>query len=68
MDEPSLDESVLILEGLRPRYEAHHKVRYTPAALEAAVRLAQRHLRELRLPDSEDHNRRVLAVLALLGH
>ncbi len=52
VEEPSFEESVLILEGLRPRYEAHHSVRYTPAALEAAVRLAQRHLRELRLPDS----------------
>jgi ATP-dependent Clp protease ATP-binding subunit ClpA len=52
VEEPSLEESVLILRGLQPRYEQHHRVRYTPAALEAAARLAQRHLREHRLPDS----------------
>ncbi len=52
VDEPSLEDAVRILDGLRPRYEQHHDVRYTEAALEAAVRLAPRHLREHRLPDS----------------
>ncbi|MFI5182902.1 MAG: ATP-dependent Clp protease ATP-binding subunit ClpA [Vicinamibacteria bacterium] len=52
VDEPSFDESVQILRGLKPRYEAHHQVVYTEAALDAAVRLASRHLREHRLPDS----------------
>ncbi len=52
VDEPSREETVKILEGLKARYEEHHKVRYTDAALEAAARLAQRHLREHRLPDS----------------
>jgi ATP-dependent Clp protease ATP-binding subunit ClpA len=52
VDEPSFEESVQILRGLKPRYEAHHKVVYADAALEAAVRLASRHLREHRLPDS----------------
>ena len=41
-----------ILQGLRQRYEQHHKVSYTDAALEGATRLARRHLRDLRLPDS----------------
>ena len=52
IDEPSVDEAVRILAGLRSRYEEHHRVKYTDAALEAAVKLAARHLREYRLPDS----------------
>jgi ATP-dependent Clp protease ATP-binding subunit ClpA len=52
VEEPSFAECVRILAGLKGRYEAHHGVTYTDAALEAAVRLAGRHLREHRLPDS----------------
>ena len=52
VDEPSIDETVRILAGLRSRYEEHHGVRYTDAALEAAAKLASRHLRDYRLPDS----------------
>jgi ATP-dependent Clp protease ATP-binding subunit ClpA len=52
VDEPSFEESVKILEGLQSRYETHHQVTYSRAALETAVRLAQRHLRDHRLPDS----------------
>ena len=52
IDEPSVDETVRILAGLRSRYEAHHRVKYTDAALEAAAKLAARHLRDYRLPDS----------------
>ena len=52
IDEPSIDETVRILSGLRARYEAHHAVTYTDAALEAAAKLAARHLRDYRLPDS----------------
>jgi len=52
IDEPSIDETVRILAGLRGRYEAHHRVKYTDAALDAAARLASRHLRDYRLPDS----------------
>jgi ATP-dependent Clp protease ATP-binding subunit ClpA len=52
IDEPAIDESVRILEGLKSRYEAHHDVVYEPAALEAAAKLAARHLRDYRLPDS----------------
>jgi ATP-dependent Clp protease ATP-binding subunit ClpA len=50
--EPTQDESILILQGLKPAYEAHHKVTYTPEAIEQAVRLAHKHLRDRRLPDS----------------
>src|SRR5213075_1380560 len=52
IDEPSIDETVRILAGLRSRYEAHHGVTYTDAALAAAAKLAARHLRDYRLPDS----------------
>jgi ATP-dependent Clp protease ATP-binding subunit ClpA len=49
--EPSEAEALEILKGLRAHYEAHHGVRYTDDALEAAVRLSARHLQDLHLPD-----------------
>ncbi len=49
--EPSHAESVRILQGLAPRYEEHHGVRYTGSALRAAVDLSVRHLTEKFLPD-----------------
>ncbi len=49
--EPSEEEALAILHGLQPAYEAHHGVRYEPDAVEAAVRLAARHLPERHLPD-----------------
>src|SRR5207247_289969 len=52
IDEPAIEETVGILAGLRGRYEEHHGVKYTDAALEAAAKLAARHLRDYRLPDS----------------
>jgi ATP-dependent Clp protease ATP-binding subunit ClpA len=52
VEEPSVEDSVRILQGLRPRYASYHQVTYADAALEAAVRLAARHLRDYRLPDS----------------
>jgi ATP-dependent Clp protease ATP-binding subunit ClpA len=52
IEEPSGEETVRILQGLRSRYEEHHGVQYTDDALEAAAKLASRHLRDYRLPDS----------------
>src|SRR6185295_18025468 len=52
IEEPSIEETVRILAGLRSRYEDHHGVKYTDAALEAAAKLASRHLRDYKLPDS----------------
>ena len=52
IDEPSIEETVKILSGLRSRYEDHHNVTFTSAAIEAAAKLAARHLRDYRLPDS----------------
>ena len=52
IDEPSPEETVKILQGLRSRYADHHGIEYSDAALTAAVKLASRHLRDSRLPDS----------------
>src|SRR5213079_2475285 len=52
IDEPTIQETVRILQGLRSRYEGHHRVKYADEALEAAAKLASRHLRDYRLPDS----------------
>jgi ATP-dependent Clp protease ATP-binding subunit ClpA len=52
IDEPSIEETIKILNGLRGRYETHHGVAYTEAAIEAAAKLAARHLRDYKLPDS----------------
>jgi len=49
--EPSEVETLAILKGLRGAYEQHHGVSYTDEALEAAVTLSARHLRDLHLPD-----------------
>ncbi len=51
VDEPSVDDTIKMLYGLRDRYEAHHKVRYADNALEAAARLADRYVTDRRLPD-----------------
>jgi ATP-dependent Clp protease ATP-binding subunit ClpA len=52
IDEPSIPDTVKILEGLRSRYEAHHRVRFTDEALETSAKLAARHMRDYKLPDS----------------
>jgi ATP-dependent Clp protease ATP-binding subunit ClpC len=51
VDEPSVEETIEILRGLRPRYEAHHKVTITDEALDAAARLSHRYITERFLPD-----------------
>lgn len=49
--EPSIADTLLILKGIAPRYEAHHHVRYTEKALEAAANLSKRYLTGRFLPD-----------------
>lgn len=49
--EPSQEESVTILKGLRDRYEAHHKVKITDEAIDAAVKLSARYISDRYLPD-----------------
>ncbi len=51
VDEPSVDETVRILHGLKDRYEAHHKVSYTDDALETAAKLSARYISDRFLPD-----------------
>jgi len=49
--EPSAEETVQILNGLKPKYEAHHDVRYTAKAVRAAVELAVKYINDRHLPD-----------------
>jgi ATP-dependent Clp protease ATP-binding subunit ClpA len=49
--EPSLEETIAILHGLKSRFEEHHGVKYESGALEAAAELAARHINDRRLPD-----------------
>ncbi|ACS86052.1 MULTISPECIES: ATP-dependent Clp protease ATP-binding subunit ClpA [Musicola] len=49
--EPSVDETVQIINGLKPKYEAHHDVRYTAKAIRAAVELAVKYINDRHLPD-----------------
>jgi ATP-dependent Clp protease ATP-binding subunit ClpC len=51
VDEPSVDETIQMLHGLRDRYEAHHKVHFSDQALVAAARLSARYVTDRHLPD-----------------
>ena len=51
VDEPSVEDTILMLQGLRDRYEAHHKVTYSDEALEAAAKLSDRYVTNRHLPD-----------------
>ncbi len=51
INEPTLEDAIAILEGLKPRYESFHGVSYTRASLEAAVNLSNKYLHDRKLPD-----------------
>src|SRR6516162_6162766 len=51
VNEPSLEDSVKILRGLKPYYEKHHNVRYTAEAIRASVELSHRYIGDRKLPD-----------------
>ena len=51
VNEPSIDDAIEIMKGLREKYESHHKVRYSEQALEASVKLTSRYLTSRFLPD-----------------
>ncbi len=51
LEEPDAETAVRMLKGLRPKYEAHHKVKITDEAIEAAVNLSQRYISDRLLPD-----------------
>ena len=49
--EPSIEDAIKILRGLKPYYEKHHRVRYTAAAIRTAVELASKYINDRKLPD-----------------
>lgn len=49
--EPSVEDAIKILMGLKPYYEKHHKVEYTPEAIQAAVKLSDKYMGDRKLPD-----------------
>ncbi|MCP6629463.1 ATP-dependent Clp protease ATP-binding subunit ClpA, partial [Klebsiella pneumoniae] len=51
VNEPSVEDAVKILQGLKTNYEKHHKVRYTPEAIRAAVELSAKYINDRKLPD-----------------
>jgi len=51
VNEPSIEDTIKILTGLRSAFEGHHSVRYTPEAIKAAVELSARYINDRKLPD-----------------
>ncbi|HEV7264275.1 MAG TPA: ATP-dependent Clp protease ATP-binding subunit ClpA [Falsiroseomonas sp.] len=51
VNEPTVEDTVKILQGLKTNYEKHHKVRYTPEAIKAAVELSAKYIHDRKLPD-----------------
>jgi ATP-dependent Clp protease ATP-binding subunit ClpA len=51
VNEPSVEDTVKILQGLKTNYEKHHKVKYTPEAIRAAVELSAKYIHDRKLPD-----------------
>ncbi|MDO9499255.1 AAA family ATPase, partial [Falsiroseomonas sp.] len=51
VNEPNLEDAIKILQGLKTNYEKHHKVRYTPEAIRAAVELSAKYIHDRKLPD-----------------
>ena len=51
VNEPNIEDTIEILHGLRPKYEAHHKIKITDEALESAAKLSQRYISDRHLPD-----------------
>jgi len=51
VEEPSIEDTVKILKGLKTRYEEHHNIKYSPKALRVAVELSERYINDRHLPD-----------------
>jgi len=51
VNEPTVEDTIKILTGLKPAFEKHHKVRYTPDAIKSAVELSARYINDRKLPD-----------------
>ena len=57
VEEPTKEEAVAILNGLKEKYEQHHHVHYTAGAIQAAVELSERYISDRFLPDKQNRNR-----------
>ncbi|QYH52871.1 ATP-dependent Clp protease ATP-binding subunit [Liquorilactobacillus hordei] len=74
VDEPSINETIKILEGIQTKYESYHHVRYTPEAINAAVKLSSRYIQDRFLPDKaidlldESGSRKNLTIQAIDPH
>lgn len=69
VEEPSIENAVKILKGLRSKYEEHHNVKYSDDSLKSAVELSAKYLRDKKLPDKAiDVMDEVGASFALKGH
>ncbi|MCX6119941.1 MAG: ATP-dependent Clp protease ATP-binding subunit ClpA [Proteobacteria bacterium] len=69
VEEPSIENAVKILKGLKSKYEEHHHVKYSEESLKAAVELSAKYLRDKKLPDKAiDVMDEVGASFALKGH
>ncbi|MDB5683403.1 MAG: clpA, partial [Sphingomonas bacterium] len=51
MNEPTIEDTIKILKGLRTAFEEHHRVKYTPEAIKTAVELSARYINDRKLPD-----------------
>src|SRR3546814_12851706 len=51
VNEPTVEDTIKIMQGLKPYFEEHHKVRYTPDAIKSAVELSARYINDRKLPD-----------------
>ncbi|MCW3836399.1 ATP-dependent Clp protease ATP-binding subunit ClpA [Sphingomonas canadensis] len=51
VNEPSIEDTIKIITGLRPAFEGHHSVKYTPDAIKSAVELSARYINDRKLPD-----------------
>ena len=51
LDEPSVAETIKILEGLKPKFEEHHQLKYSGGSIKAAAELSAKHIRDKFLPD-----------------
>jgi len=68
IEEPTREDALKILKGLKPQYEKHHNVHYTPGALQAAVDLSARYINDRKLPDKAiDVIDEAAAAVALKG-
>jgi ATP-dependent Clp protease ATP-binding subunit ClpA len=67
VNEPTVEDAIKILMGLRSSYEKHHQLKYTPEAIKAAVELSARYINDRKLPDKVIGVKEVEAVIATMA-